>query len=291
MADTKPGSIRNVLSVDVEDYFHVEAFAARVSQAQWPGFAPRVEANVQRVLDLFDDARVRGTFFVLGWVAERYPALVREIARRGHEVGCHGAMHQHVRRLTADGFRADVCKARRLLIELAGQPVCCYRAPSFSIVRETLWALDVLAEEGFTADSSIFAVRHDNYGIPNAPRFPHWLTTPSGNRLFEFPPSTVRLLGNNVGIAGGGYLRLAPYYLTKRAIRYVNTKDQQPVMVYFHPWEIDPGQPRIQAPLRSRLRHYTNLAGMEQKIRRLVREFQFTTLSDYVAATASGKVS
>jgi polysaccharide deacetylase family protein (PEP-CTERM system associated) len=280
MKDQKISNTTNVLSVDVEDYFHVEAFAGQIPREQWPSFTTRVEGNVARILDLFERHRANGTFFILGWVAKRFPSLAKEIARRGHEVGCHGFSHSLVQRLTPENFRMDVRDARRLLQDTVSQPVRAYRAPSFSIVRETLWALDVLAEEGFTLDSSIFPVHHDLYGIPDAPRFPYRHRTPRGNSLLEFPPTTLRWMKQNIGIAGGGYLRLIPYAFTRRAIRYVNVRECQSVMVYFHPWEIDAGQPRIAAPLRSRLRHYTNLATMERKLEFLLRDFRFTTLSE-----------
>jgi polysaccharide deacetylase family protein (PEP-CTERM system associated) len=269
----------NVLSVDVEDYFHVEAFAGRVKVSEWDRFPVRVERNVGRILDLFDRHGVKATFFVLGWVAKRIPHLVKEISGRGHEIGCHGFGHQHLRRLTREQFREDLRAARGHLMDQAQNDVLAYRAPSFSIVKETIWALDVLAEEGFTIDSSVFPARHDFYGIPDAPRFPHWHRTAQGNRLFEFPPSTVRWGGNNFGVGGGGYLRLLPYAWTRRGIRHINQREKQPAMIYFHPWEIDPGQPRIPAPFKSRLRHYTNLSRMETRIERLLTEFQFDTLN------------
>ena len=208
--------------------------------------------------------------------------MVREIAARGHEIGCHGFGHQRLHRLTPEEFRTDLRNALGTLTDQAQQPVRCYRAPSFSIVKSTIWALDVLAEEGFTCDSSIFPVRHDYYGVPDAPRFPYWHKTPQGNSIFEFPPSTMRVFGNNVGVGGGGYLRLYPYAVTRWVLKRINQEEKQPAMVYFHPWEIDPGQPRVAVPLRSRLRHYTNLRVMERKIERLLRDFRFTTLSGYL---------
>jgi len=285
--------MRNVLSVDVEDYYQVEAFAGQVPRNRWDSFPSRVERNVGRILDLFDKHEVKATFFVLGWVAEHSPGLVREIAARGHEIGCHGFGHQRLPRLTPEQFRQDLRAARARLMDEAQCALLAYRAPSFSITQSTLWAFDILAEEGFTCDSSVFPVRHDFYGNPDAPRFPHWHQTPQGNSIFEFPPSTIRVFNCNIGIAGGGYLRLAPYAVTRRAIRHINEKEKQPVMVYFHPWEIDPGQPRIRASLRSRLRHYTNLTGMEPKIERLLRDFRFAPLgevcedlsAEYAAAT------
>jgi polysaccharide deacetylase family protein (PEP-CTERM system associated) len=271
--------MKNALSVDVEDYFHVEAFAGHISRTDWDHYSSRVERNVDAILDLFSKYGTKGTFFVLGWVAERFPQLIRGISEAGHEVGCHGFDHQHIARQTTDQFRMDVRKARDSLMKLSGQKVQAYRAPSFSIIQETLWALDVLVEEGFIIDSSVFPARHDLYGIVNAPRFPHWRKTPQGKWVFEFPPSTMRILKTSCGVAGGGYLRFAPYILTHKAILHINESEKQPVMVYFHPWEFDPEQPRIAAKLRSRVRHYTNLSTMKNKVERLLRDFQFATIA------------
>ncbi len=268
-------SMLNALSIDVEDYFHVEAFSAQIPTDSWRAFEPRVEANVSAILEILSRHNSRATFYILGWVAEEFPHLVRQIAEAGHEIGCHGQAHQHIRRQSPEQFRQDVRIARSRLMNQTQKPVYCYRAPSFSITKSTLWALDILAEEGFRVDSSIFPVRHDLYGIPDAERFPH-----RRNNLIEFPPTTIRMAKNNVGVAGGGYLRFLPYKFTRWAIRQVNEKEHQPAMVYFHPWEIDPGQPRIAAPFRSRVRHYTNLGGMKQKIERLLEDFQFSTVSD-----------
>jgi polysaccharide deacetylase family protein (PEP-CTERM system associated) len=271
--------MKNALSVDVEDYFHVEAFTGNISRDDWDHYSSRVGRNVDAILDLFSKYDTKGTFFILGWVAERFPHLIRNIAGEGHEVGCHGFDHQHIARQTPGQFRMDVQKARECLINLSGQAVQAYRAPSFSIVQETLWALDILVEEGFTIDSSIFPARHDLYGIETAPRSPHWAETPAGKSIFEFPPSTLHLWTNNLGVAGGGYLRFAPYCLTHKAIRYLNESERRPAMVYFHPWELDPEQPRIAAKFRSRLRHYTNLSTMKKKVERLLQDFQFATIT------------
>jgi polysaccharide deacetylase family protein (PEP-CTERM system associated) len=265
----------NALTVDVEDYFHVEAFATRISPEDWHTFAPRVEQNIELILQMFSKQKSRATFFVLGWVAERFPALVRKIADAGHEIGCHGYAHQHIRRQTPEQFRQDIRKALQCLTNNVQKPICCYRAPSFSITKTTLWALDILSEEGIQIDSSIFPVYHDLYGIADSNRFLHWRSN-----ILEFPPSTIRKANNNFGVAGGGYLRLLPYSLTRWAIREVNEVERQPAMVYFHPWELDPDQPRIAAPLRSRLRHYTNLNRMQNKIERLLGDFQFSTVSE-----------
>ena len=272
--------MRNVLSVDVEDYFQVEAFASRVRFEEWDFYERRVERNVDRILELFDKYQAKATFFVLGWVAEKIPNLSKRIAKAGHEIGCHGFAHRRLQTLTPDQFRDDLRKATHILNDQVQRPIRSFRAPSFSIVKSTMWALDILAEEGYTFDSSLFPVRHDLYGIPDADRFPYWHTTPKGNWVFEFPPSTIRKVQNNWGVAGGGYLRLVPYGATQWAIRHINRMEQQPVMVYFHPWEIDPAQPVIQAGIRSTLRHYTNLRTMAAKLEHLLRDFEFTTLSD-----------
>ena len=276
-ASIQHASMVNALSVDVEDYFHVEAFSSQISPGSWHTYAPRIERNVNLILEILERHRSTATFFVLGWVAETFPALVRKIADSGHEIGCHGHSHQHIRRQSPVQFRQDVRSARQCLMDQIQRPVYCYRAPSFSITKSTLWALDILAEEEFTIDSSIFPVRHDVYGIPDAERFPHWR-----NNILEFPPTTIRRANNNFGVAGGGYLRLLPYGITRWAIREVNDIIGQPAMVYFHPWELDPQQPRIAAPLRSRLRHYTNLGVMQRKIERLLTDFRFSTISDTI---------
>jgi polysaccharide deacetylase family protein (PEP-CTERM system associated) len=269
----------NALSVDVEEYFHVEAFASQVTEESWGSRESRVERSVDQVLRLFQSHRSTATFFILGWIAKKFPGMVQAIAEAGHEIGCHGLNHRHIRRQTQGQFREDIRTARQLLTDIIQKPVLCYRAPSFSITKPSLWALDILVEEGFKIDSSIFPVRHDLYGIPDANRFPHWEIAPGGNHIFEFPPSTIRWAKNNWGVGGGGYLRFFPYGFTAWAFRRLNEREHQPAMVYFHPWELDPGQPRIPAPLRSRLRHYTNLGGMQDKIVRLLNDFQFTTIS------------
>ncbi len=269
----------NALTVDVEDFFHVEALASTISRSSWDTFPPRVEQNVARILEIFAESKVRATFFILGWVAERFAGLVRSIADSGHEIGSHGHSHQRIHTLTPSQFRSDLRASRNMLADQVQHPIIAYRAPSFSIVKGTLWALDILAEEGFQIDSSIFPVRHDLYGIPGACRLPHLITTSGGNSIFEFPPSTASVLGNEVGIAGGGYLRIFPYAWTQWGIRRLNDRERQPAMVYFHPWELDPGQPRYGAPWSSRFRHYTNLGTMEKKIRRLLTDFQFDTVS------------
>ncbi len=271
--------MKNVLSVDVEDYFHVQAFASSIDQEDWDRLPSRVEKNVNLVLELLDRHSTKATFFILGWVAERHPNLIRQIAYARHEIGCHGYAHQRLHQLKPKRFRSDIRMAKQFIEDTVQTSVQAYRAPSFSIVTRTLWALDILAEEGFLFDSSIFPVRHDLYGIPGAQRFPHWRNLSRGLSIFEFPPSTVRVGSLNLGVGGGGYLRFAPYGLTRLALREINEKEGQPFMVYFHPWELDKDQPRVKTGVRSSIRHYTNLSTMEFKLKRLLRDFRFTTLS------------
>jgi polysaccharide deacetylase family protein (PEP-CTERM system associated) len=273
--------MKNVMTVDVEDYFHVEAFARVIPTHEWHRFPPRVEQNVSRILELFAKYQVRGTFFILGWVAEKFPWLARKIAAAGHEIGCHGYAHKRLHSMTPDQFQQDVRKATAFLTDQVGRSIGCFRAPSFSIVSETLWALDVLSAEGYSFDSSIFPVRHDMYGIPDAERFAHWRSfNEGGSGIFEFPLSTIACRGLNIGVGGGGYLRWIPYGITHWAVRHINQVHREPAIVYFHPWEIDPDQPALRAGMKSTLRHYTNLSTMEEKVERLLQDFQFGTLSE-----------
>jgi polysaccharide deacetylase family protein (PEP-CTERM system associated) len=274
--------IINIMTVDVEDYFHVQAFADVIDRDQWDRHPLRVEQNTRRVLEMFQEFNVRATFFVLGWVAERCAKLIREIADAGHEVGCHGYAHQPIYGGDEDTFRQDLRHAVEVIENVVGHRIRSYRAPSYSITTKTLWALDVLAEEGFAFDSSIFPVVHDIYGIPDSPRFPHVRKLKHGGRITEFPPSTVRLLGNNVPVAGGGYLRLYPYRVTSWAINYLNMQERQPAMVYMHPWEIDAEQPRIPASWRSRFRHYQNIPTTENKMRQLLGTFAWRPMGEFL---------
>jgi polysaccharide deacetylase family protein (PEP-CTERM system associated) len=258
----------NIASVDVEDYFHVEAFSRVIDRAQWSGYTPRVEANTRRLLDLFDESGVRGTFFVLGWVAERFPGLVREIVSRGHEPACHSYWHRLIYTLTPEEFRQDTQRAKHAIEDACGQPVTGYRAPSFSITRRSHWALEILVESGFKYDSSVFPVTHDVYGVPDAPRGPFVVTTASGP-ILEYPMTTFRLAaGPNLPVAGGGYLRMLPAWYTRWGVHRA-WREGLPVISYIHPWEIDPEQPRIAAPVKSRLRHYTNLDKTADRLREL----------------------
>ncbi len=261
------------LTIDVEDYFHTTAMEAPCPPAAWDAMPARVEANTRRVLDLLDETGVRATFFVLGWVASRWPGLVAEIHRRGHEVGCHGFAHRRAPELGPVAFRADVQRARALLEDITGRGVDGFRAASFSIVRDSMWALDVLVELGFAYDASIFPVRHDLYGMPEFGRAPVWLRRPAG-AILEIPASTVCLFGRNWPVAGGGYFRLFPYVLTRAALRRLDRRDGLAGMVYLHPWEFDPDQPRLAAGWRSRLRQYANLHATVPRLRRLLRDFR-----------------
>jgi polysaccharide deacetylase family protein (PEP-CTERM system associated) len=269
--------IRNALTVDVEDWYHVSAFADRIDPADWDSYAPRVCENTHRLLALFARHGVKATFFVLGWVAERQPALVREIASTGHEVACHGWSHQLVYSQDRDVFREETLRSKALLEDLLGAPVAGYRAASYSVTADSLWALDVLAEAGFEYDSSIFPVRHDRYGIPNSERWPHVMKTPSGAALVEFPLSTARWLGFSLPVAGGGYFRLYPYALTRAGLGSIN-RAGQPFIFYLHPWEVDPGQPRMSdVSWKSRFRHYTGLERCEGRLEQLLGDFELAT--------------
>jgi len=268
-------SATNALTVDVEDYFHVAALAPNIHRDSWASRESRVVGNTQKLLAIFEQFDVRGTFFVLGWVAERYPQLVRDIAARGHEIACHGYSHRLVYEQSPEEFYAETLRAKNLLEEITGSAVVGYRAASYSIVRESLWALDILVELGFAYDSSIFPVRHDRYGIPNAERVPHRLATLNGKSIVEWPLATARILGCRLPVAGGGYFRLLPYWLSRWGLASINRRELQPFIFYLHPWEVDPEQPRVSASWLSRFRHYTNLGKCEERLRRLLGEFRF----------------
>ena len=273
----------NAMTVDVEDYFHVQAFAGVIGRSDWEIYPSRVERNTLRLLEIFARRQVQATFFVLGWVAERFPGLVRAIGTAGHRVGCHGYGHRVIYEGTKVEFRNDVRRARQIIENISGMPVISFRAPSYSITSKTLWAFEILGEEGFEYDSSIFPVIHDNYGIPDAPRFPYVKQLQCGRQISEFPPSTLRLFGSNIPVAGGGYLRLFPYRLTAWAIDHLNKAEKQPAMVYLHPWEIDPDQPRIAAPWLSRFRHYNNLDSTETKCQKLLDDFLWAPMEEVLS--------
>jgi polysaccharide deacetylase family protein (PEP-CTERM system associated) len=270
----------NAFTVDVEDYYHVAALAPAIPRDTWDQRESRVEANTERLLELLAGRGVRGTFFVLGWLAERSPALVRRIAAAGHEIGCHGFSHQLIYRQSPAEFRAETTRAKGCLEDLIGEEVLGYRAASFSVTRASLWALDGLIDLGFRYDSSIFPIRHDRYGLPGATPEPHVLRAPSGRTLVEFPMSTARFFGVHVPVSGGGYFRILPYWLTRAGLRQINERRGQPFTFYLHPWEVDPGQPRIRVGAFSRFRHYTNLERCEERLRRVLAEFAFTTMRE-----------
>ncbi len=268
--------VMNAMTVDVEDYFHVSAFAGCIKQDDWDSYNSRVVNNTQRLLDLFERNNTKITFFVLGWVAEREKKLVEEIHQRGHEVACHGYSHQLVYNQTPAVFREETLRSKALLEDIIQAPVKGYRAASYSITEKSKWALDILAEAGFVYDSSIFPIRHDRYGMPGSPEDPYLLTTPNGMTLVEFPLSTAKLLGSVLPIAGGGYFRLYPYLVTRAGLNQIN-RQQRPFIFYLHPWEIDADQPRVPAKLFSRFRHYNNLAKCETRLQRLLDDFKFDT--------------
>lgn len=273
-----------VFTIDVEDYFQVDAFSDVIPIDKWDDFDSRVVPNTRRLLDMLDTAQVKGTFFVLGWIARRHPGLVRDIAGRGHEIASHGMSHQRIMTQTPEVFRRETRESKQLLEDIVQAPVDGYRAATYSITRESLWALDVLYEEGFRYDSSIFPVRHDRYGIPDAETVPHRLQTPQGKSIVEFPITAVRVLGVNVPIAGGGYFRLFPYGVTRWGLNRVR-REGRPVVFYLHPWEVDPGQPRIPGSrLRSRLRHTVNLNRTIPRLTRLLHDFRFGTMRECLVA-------
>jgi polysaccharide deacetylase family protein (PEP-CTERM system associated) len=277
--------VLNALTIDVEDYFHVSAFADRVPRSEWDRLESRVERNTDRVLGILDHAQVRATFFVLGWVAERFPLLVRRIAGAGHELASHSYAHGLVYDMTPEGFRDDLRRAKSAIEDAAGVAVRGYRAPSYSVTARSLWALDVLVSEGYEFDSSIYPIRHDRYGIPGWTRHVHRVERKDGG-LWELPGSTIRRAGMNFPVGGGGYFRLLPYRWTSAGLTRLNQVERQPAVFYLHPWEVDPEQPRIRASMLARLRHYRNLDETEPRFRRLLGEFTFGTVSEVLAATA-----
>jgi len=266
--------IRNAMSIDVEDYFQVSAFAPHIRREDWDSLPCRVERNIDVILGLLDEADTRATFFTLGWIAERYPQVVRRIVDNGHELASHGYGHQRASDLTPEQFRDDITRAKQLLEDLGGVAIRGYRAPSFSINRKNWWAVDELENAGYVYSSSIYPVRHDHYGMPDAPRFPH---RPNGEGgILELPPTTLPLMGRNLPAAGGGWFRLLPYSMSRWMLRRVNVQDGAPCMFYFHPWEIDAGQPRQPGlSAKTRFRHYVNLQRMPGRLRRLLNDFEW----------------
>jgi polysaccharide deacetylase family protein (PEP-CTERM system associated) len=274
--------VRNALSVDVEDWFQVGAFETVIDRKDWDSLECRVERNTDAVMALFDEASVKATFFTLGWVAERYPALIRRIVDAGHEIASHGYAHDRVYTFTPDQFAADILRARKLIEDASGQSVTGYRAPSFSIDQRTPWAHEILAEQGYTYSSSVAPVKHDHYGWAEAPRFA--FRPVAGSDFLEIPVTTAELGAKRLAAGGGGFFRILPYAFSRWAIRQVNQRDLRPAIIYFHPWEIDPDQPRVaNAPIKSKLRHYTKLDVMADKLRRLPKDFQWERLDSIVA--------
>jgi polysaccharide deacetylase family protein (PEP-CTERM system associated) len=286
-------SITNYLTIDVEDYFHVSAFEKISPPETWAGRECRVERNTEMILAILDEYKVKATFFILGWVAERYPQLTKKIASQGHEVACHGYLHQRLLLQSREQYRDDIRRAKGLLEDQIGVAVLGYRAPSYSITRETSWAFDELIAAGFQYDSSIFPMKHDFYGIPDWSRFAGYaVKTDSGwqardeapaeqKSIRELPITTLRLGSKNLPIAGGGYFRLLPYGLTRWGLQRINQQEQQPFVFYLHPWEFDPQQPRMaRAGAKSRFRHYVNLKQTEQRFRQLLNDFEFGRIDD-----------
>jgi polysaccharide deacetylase family protein (PEP-CTERM system associated) len=279
--------LRNALSVDVEDWFQVGAFENTIDRSDWDGLNRRVEANTDACLAMFASAGIKATFFTLGWVAHRHPQLIRRIVEQGHELASHGWDHARVFTLTPDQFRDDLAKTRGCLEDAGGTAVTGYRAPSFSIDKRTPWAHPILAEAGYTYSSSVAPVVHDHYGWPEAPRFA--FAPVSGSDFLELPVTTAKLGGRTLAAGGGGFFRLLPYQFSRWAVRQVNAEAQSAI-IYFHPWEIDPSQPRVaNAPLRSKLRHYTNLSVMAPKLERLIGDFAWGRVDEIVRDIQAGK--
>ena len=276
--------VTNAFTIDVEDYYHVSALASAIPRDTWGERESRVAASTDRILAMLDEKRIKGTFFVLGWVADKAPQLVKRIASLGHEVACHGYSHELIYRQTPAVFAEETRRSKTLLEDLTGMPVIGYRAASFSITPRSRWALDTLIEQGFAYDSSIFPVRHDRYGMPGAARAPGFVHAPSGDRIAEFPMSTAAFGPLRVPVSGGGYFRLLPYWFTRTGLRSINEQEGLPFTFYLHPWEIDSEQPRVKTSLVSRFRHYTNLSKCEGRLRRLLGDFRFTTMRNVLRA-------
>ncbi len=280
------GRVINAMSVDVEEYFQVGAFETCIDRAEWPRFESRVVANTESILELFASHDVKATFFCLGWVAERHPSLLRAIVDSGHEVASHGYDHRRVFELDPESFAADLIRTKMILEDCAGQPVVGYRAPSFSIGANNAWALDVLANQGYAYSSSIYPIRHDHYGMPSAPRFAF---RHGDGGMIEIPLTTVKWAGRTLPCSGGGYFRLLPYGLSRAMMRRVNGQDEAACMFYFHPWEVDPDQPRqYRAPWKSRIRHYTNLSRMRDKLDHVLRDFRWDRVDRVFLPAAAG---
>jgi polysaccharide deacetylase family protein (PEP-CTERM system associated) len=273
--------MKNALTIDLEDYYQVSAFSKTFVVEQWDKFPSRVEQNTEKLLSILEERNARATFFTLGWVAKKYPKLIREIADRHHEVACHSNVHRSVYTLSAEEFREDTLAAKSLLEDIIGAPVYGYRAPSFSITRDCLWAFEILIELGFSYDSSVFPIKHPNYGWPRGPRFPFTVKTDNGS-MIEFPMPTLQMGGMRAPLGGGAYLRLLPYWFTRWGLRYLNKSEEQAACVYLHPWELDSEQPRMQGSASARLRHYFGLRRAEAKLRRMLIDFEVQPLIDSI---------
>ncbi|WP_347330130.1 XrtA system polysaccharide deacetylase [Marinimicrobium locisalis] len=283
-------AVTHAMTVDVEDYYQVAAFFDVVKPEDWEQWPSRVETNTDRLLMLFDEAGIKITFFILGWVAERHPELVKRIQAEGHEIASHGYSHQLIYTQTPEVFREETARSKQILEDITGTAVTGYRAASYSITRQSLWALDILAELGFTWDSSIFPTRHDNYGIPGSPEEPYRIITRSGAELTEFPLTTAKVMGQAVPAAGGGYFRQYPYVLSRWLFQKASDGGRKPQIFYLHPWEIDPEQPRIpNASWFSRFRHYTNLHRCLPRLERMIEDFPFGTMSESLGTVTLNK--
>lgn len=269
----------NALTIDLEDYYHAASFEHIIDKRNWDDMESRIQQNLEKILSILDEYQVKATFFALGWVAERYPILIRTIVNEEHEVASHGYNHTMINHQSKGSFKEDIIKTKKILEDITGIKIKGYRAPSFSINKSSLWALNILCEYGHMYDSSIFPIRHDRYGMSDAKRFPHTIQLNGRGNIKEFPPSTIRILNLNFPIAGGGYLRLFPIKFIEWGIKKLNNIEKQPAIIYLHPWELDPQQPRIPARWLSRFRHYVNLDTTEKKLRHLIKNFRFTTLN------------
>jgi polysaccharide deacetylase family protein (PEP-CTERM system associated) len=288
VANEAPSAVLNSITVDVEDYFQTEAMASTIPKEQWDRMPSRVVQNTERIFELLASYGVRGTFFFLGWVAERFPDLVRQAMRLGHELGCHSYWHRLVYRLNPEEFSEDTKRAKGAVEDAAGIPVLGYRAPSFSMIKDTEWAQEILAGLGFTYDSSVCPVNHDLYNNPNAPRAPHRI---AGGALEEFPVATISIGGRNFPVGGGGYLRMLPYAYTRLGLLHLNNKEHFRAILYVHPWEVDPEQPRIATRLRSRLRQYTGLKTTAGKMERLLSDFRFAPIAESFAVEIANNLN
>lgn len=277
--------MKHALTLDVEDYFQVAAFKDQISPCDWPAQASRVERNTHRFLEITDAHSVKATFFFLGWVAERFPNLVREVVSQGHEIACHGFSHQLIYEQSPEAFKQETLRSKALLEDQSQTDVTGYRAASYSVTPKSLWALDIISEAGFEYDSSIYPIRHDNYGLQGGPHVPYKIELASGTHLVEFPITTAPLASLNIPVGGGGYFRLLPYSVTKRLLDRRQGLLDSPFVFYLHPWELDPDQPRIEgASAKSRFRHYLNLDKVEDRLNSLLRDFEFGTMREVLAS-------